>query len=170
MLFAKVMLGVFGREPDATDGGRCEVLWEETDRKECRAGSLAFSASARALSASPESLGSGTGCEEVDEEKERNLPPAEEARPGVGMPEFLGRAGVAILYPRVTLVQRFIVASLLEVENRQLYLHGGMDARDAFMSRSSSHRVSAYCLSRFGNPTILTHTHGTIIRSPRFSA
>lgn len=95
MLRASEVLGVLGRELDAADSGRWEVLWDETARKECRAGSFDFSASASALSASSESVIEGLGCEEVDEEKERSRPP-EDGRPGVGMPDVRGFPGVDI--------------------------------------------------------------------------
>lgn len=93
MLLANELLGVLGRELDATDDGRWEVLWDETERNEWRAGSFDCNASAKALLASLESIGKGLGCEEADEEKERSRPP-EDGRPGVGMPDVRGRPGV----------------------------------------------------------------------------
>ena len=99
MLLLSALLGVLGRDPDATEGGLAndaEVLCEETgrvDTLECLDGSLALTASSKAFWISEsETEGGRGGCDEVDEEKERRRPVG--VLPGVGMPDVRGFIGV----------------------------------------------------------------------------
>ena len=61
---------------------------------EYRDGSLNLIASAREVSKMDVSAEGGTGCEEAEDEKERNRPPV---FPGVGMPEVRGLPGVVAI-------------------------------------------------------------------------
>jgi len=89
-LFFSVALGVFGREPEATEGGRDIDDPCDTVRLEYRVGSLDFRASMRELSKIDWFACCGAGCDDAEEERERNRP----ILPGVGMPDVLGLPGV----------------------------------------------------------------------------